>query len=220
LPAKILRIALVDDHEVVALAIKALLAESANLEFVGSATTVSGLFQYAALADNPADLVLLDLSLRDASNPAENVEILRSWGAQVLAFTSGENPYLIREAARAEVLGILRKSTPPAGIVAAIELAGAGNPVITADWAAALDSDLDLASAQLTARERQVLALYASGLGAKSVAVRLGISENTVDDHIRRIRREYALLGRQAGTKVDLYQRGIEDGYLPVPVSS
>jgi FixJ family two-component response regulator len=64
------------------------------------------------------------------------------------------------------------------------------------------------------------LALYASGRGAKSVAFELGITENTVDDHLRRIRREYALLGRDAGTKVDLYQRGIEDGYLPPPRAS
>jgi DNA-binding NarL/FixJ family response regulator len=215
-----LRVAIVDDHEVVALAIGALLADSESLEFVGSAATVAGLLRHDNLWNAPADLVLLDLNLRDASHPAENVETLRQWGARVLAFTSGENPYLIREAARAEVLGILRKSAPTPLILASIETAAAGNPVITADWAAALDSDLDLAAAQLTLRERQVLALYASGRGAKSVAYELGITENTVDDHLRRIRREYALLGRQAGTKVDLYQRGIEDGYLPPPTAS
>lgn len=216
----ITRIAVVDDHEVVALAISALIAKSEMLEFLGSAPSVKKLLRPGALSSGTIDLVMLDLSLRDGSSPEENIRILREQGAQVLAFTSGENPFLMRSAARCDVLGILRKSTPAREIVAVLESATSGKPIVTSDWAAAVDSDTDLAAAQLTAREREVLALYASGLGAKSVAYRLGISENTVDDHIRRIRREYSLLGREAGTKVDLYQRGLEDGYLPVPTSS
>jgi DNA-binding NarL/FixJ family response regulator len=137
-----------------------------------------------------------------------------------LAFTSGEQPFLIREAARSDLLGIVRKSTPSAILLGLILQAAEGQAVPTTDWAAALDSDRQFESAQLTSREREVLSLYASGLGAKAVATELFISENTVDDHLRRIRREYALLGRQAGTKVDLYQRGLEDGYLPLPTDA
>ena len=59
--------------------------------------------------------------------------------------------------------------------------------------------------------------MYASGLGARDVATRLFISENTVNDHLRRIRSVYHQLGRPAATKVELYQRGLEDGYVPVP---
>jgi DNA-binding NarL/FixJ family response regulator len=161
--------------------------------------------------------VLLDLKLRDGSTPTQNIAALHEWGANVLAFTSGEQPFLIREAARSDLLGIVRKSTPSAILRGLIVQAAEGQAVPTTDWAAALDSDRQFESAQLTSREREVLSLYASGLGAKAVAAELFISENTVDDHLRRIRREYALLGRQAGTKVDLYQRGLEDGYLPLP---
>jgi DNA-binding NarL/FixJ family response regulator len=214
--SKRVRVAIVDDHEVVGLAIGSLLAQSELLEFVGSATSVSELIT----AGSQADLVLLDLNLRDSTQPTENVAALRSWGAAVLAFTAGENPYLIREAARVEVLGILRKSTPLPNILSAIELAASGKPVITADWAAALDSDREIETARLTKREREVLALYASGVGAKSVAVELGLSENTVDDYIRQIRRKYGALGRLAHTKVDLYQRGLEDGFLPLPTDT
>jgi DNA-binding CsgD family transcriptional regulator len=49
------------------------------------------------------------------------------------------------------------------------------------------------------------------------VARRLHISENTVDDHLRRIRTVYSQLCRPANTKVELYQRGMEDGILPYP---
>lgn len=211
-----MRVAIVDDHEVVGLAIGSLVAQSESLEFAGSATSVADLIA----SGRHADLVLLDLNLRDSSQPTDNVAALRSWGAAVLAFTSGENPYLIREAARADVLGILRKSTPLPTILSSIESAAAGEAVITADWAAALDSDREIETARLTKREREVLALYASGLGAKSVAVELGLSEHTVDDYIRQIRRKYGLLGRLAHTKVDLYQRGLEDGFLPLPTDT
>ncbi|MCS5720273.1 response regulator transcription factor [Herbiconiux sp. CPCC 205763] len=210
------RVAIVDDHEVVSLAIGALIASRPELEFAGAADTVPELLQRTALVD----LVVLDLNLRDGSRPSHNVHALRSWGAGVLALTSGENPFLIREVSRSPSLGIVRKSAPAASILDAIGRAAAGEAVVTTEWAAAVDSDPDLRSAPLTARERQVLALYASGLGAKSVAVELGITENTVDDHIRRIRSVYRQLGRPANSKIDLYRRGMEDGFLPLPTGA
>jgi DNA-binding NarL/FixJ family response regulator len=165
-------------------------------------------------------LVLLDLNLRDGSTPSKNIAALRAWGALVLAFTSGEQPFLTREAAQGDVLGIVRKSTPAPLLITLIVQAAKGNVVPTTEWAAALESDRQFRSAHLTPRELEVLSLYASGLGAKAVGAALFISENTVEDHLRRIRRAYSLLGRQAGTKVDLYQRGLEDGYLPLPTES
>ncbi|MET0955125.1 MAG: response regulator transcription factor [Cryobacterium sp.] len=210
------RVAIVDDHEIVILALRPLIASSPDLEYVGSAKSVAKL-----LRTSPgADLVVLDLNLRDGSTPGDNVAALRKWGAQVLTITSGENPFLIREVSRSDSLGLVRKSAPAQHILAAIRRAARGEIVASTEWAAALDSDPEIGAAPLTRRERDVLALYASGLGAKSVATHLGISENTVDDHVRRIRAEYLALGRPANTKVDLYRRGVEDGFLPLPVKN
>lgn len=206
-------VAIVDDHELVALAVGGLIQAHPSLDYVGHARTVRELMA----RNHRPDLVVLDLHLRDETDPADNVERLRAWGAEVVVLTAGENPYLIRAASRTPVLGILRKSGPPDEIVAAIAAAADGRPIATTEWAAALDSDPDLTAAPLTEREREVLALYASGLGAKAVASKLGVSENTVDDHIRRIRSVYAELRRPANTKVELYQRGMEDGFLPIP---
>ena len=87
--------------------------------------------------------------------------------------------------------------------------------VATADWAAALDSDSDFVSAELTGREAEVLALYASGETAERVGEQLFITRETVLDHIRRIRAKYAAVARPARTKVDLYRRAVEDGIMP-----
>ena len=62
-----------------------------------------------------------------------------------------------------------------------------------------------------------MLALYASGEKAERVAHLLGISRDTVLDHVRRIRLKYVERDRPAHTKVDLYRRAVEDGVLPEP---
>lgn len=207
------RVAIVDDHQLVALAVQSVVENTDGLAFARHAATVDDLVRRM----RDADLVLLDLSLRDDTEPGENVQRIRDWGADVLVLTSGEDPFLVRSASRAEVLGIVRKSVPQQVLAAAIQAASRGELVPTTEWASALDTDPLLNGAPLSAREREVLGLYASGLGAREVATRLFISENTVNDHLRRIRSLYHRLGRPAATKVELYQRGIEDGYVPAP---
>lgn len=209
------RVAMVDDHDIVALAISALIAAETDLVWVRRTATVRELVRGSA----DVDLVVLDLQLGDGTTPGENVAALRAWGAQVLVLTSGENSYLVREASRADPAGIMRKSAPPAAILEALRIAGRGEPVLSLEWAAALDADPLTAAAPLTDREREVLELYASGAAAKQVAAMLFISENTVKDHLRRIKRVYRELGRDADTRVELYQRSIEDGFVPAPAS-
>lgn len=207
------RIALVDDHDLVGLALRNLIDSSEELVFARHEQTVPAMTRIV----RDSDLVLLDLSLRDGTTPDENVQALRRWGAHVLVLTSAENPYLVREASRTSALGIARKSLPSDDLLAAIRDAAEGRHVPTTEWASALDSDPGLTAAPLTEREREVLSLYASGMGAREVAAALWVSENTVNDHLRRIKGVYQRLGRPAPSKVDLYRRGIEDGFLPVP---
>lgn len=213
--AEQVRVAVVDDHELVSLAMGELIGSHDELEFAGAAASVTELRTQGIRAD----LVVLDLNLRDGSRPSENVEAIRARGAEVVVLTSAENPFLVREVSRSGVLGIVRKSAPSQEVLDVIVRIARGEPVPTTEWAVAVDSDPALRSAPLTAREREVLALYATGLGAKSVARQLNVSENTIADHIRRIRTVYAQLARPANTKVELYQRGLEDGFLPPPTS-
>lgn len=64
----------------------------------------------------------------------------------------------------------------------------------------------------LSERQREVLALYASGEKADRVARMTGLSVGTVNDYLRRIRTKYREAGRPAETKIDLYRRAVEDG--------
>jgi len=209
----VIRVALVDDHETVLLGLRAMLADVPDLELVWSGATVPEFL--AAGVD--VDLVLLDLRLSDGSSPELNVHALHETGAPILAFTSAENPYHIRRAAQAGICGVLRKSEAASDIVASIRAAASGETVPGLDWAAAIDGDPDLPAVGLSDRQREVLSLYASGEDAGTVAAMLHLSPQTVQDYVARIRTKYAESGRPARSKMDLYKRAVEDGYLPMP---
>ena len=208
-----IRVALVDDHAIVEVAFRAALADMPSVSFIGVAPTVHEL-----LSEHPdAELVVLDLRLADGSSPVSNVSALRDRDMRVIAYTSGEDPSLVRLVARTEVLGIVRKSAPVEVLLETIRAAVDGEALMSTEWAAAIDADPELSAARLSPQEESVLALYATGLKTQAVAATLGIPVGAVEDHVRRIRVTYARLGRAAPTKIDLYKRAIEDGYLPLP---
>lgn len=208
----ILRIAHVDDHETVRLGFGALLSGESDLRLTASVATLDPLIG----RPDDFDLVVLDLRLADGSTVESNVSSLLGLGVHVLAFTVGEDEVAVRSASRAGVLGIVRKSDSREAILDAIRRAARGESVATTEWAAALDADPDLASAKLSPKEQQVLALYAAGEKSVTVANRAGLSTNTVAEYVKRIRYKYAMAGRPAHTKIDLYKRALEDGILPV----
>ena len=212
---RVLRIAHVDDHETVQLGFGFLLAGEPDLELVTSVTRVDELLPVL----DGIDLVVLDIRLSDGSTVERNLGVLHQNGARVLAFTAADNPAELRAASRAGVLGIVRKSEPRDTILEAVRSAARGSTVPTTEWAAALDADPLLGSAGLSPKEREVLALYAAGDKSVAVAHRAGLSAATVAEYVRRIRHKYAMVGRPAHTKVDLYKRAVEDGILPSPES-
>ena len=204
------RVGIVDDHPAVVLGVTGILNVQPDLQVTAAAASVAELL---ATHDH-FDVILLDLVLADGSTPTANVRSLTASGVPVLAYTSGERPALVREVARAGAVGMIRKSQPPAVLVDAVRAVVRGDVVASADWAAALDSDDGFVSAHLSAREAEVLSLYASGETAERVGAQLYISRDTVLDHIRRIRAKYAAVSRPAHTKVALYRRALEDGIV------
>jgi two-component system response regulator DevR len=210
------RIALIDDHEIVARGFADLFSTIPEVYVVATVATVSDLLDSLS-PDDRIDLAILDLRLSDRSTVTNNVNRLRAAGIEVLAFTGGDDAQSMRAAARSGVLGVVRKSEPTAVLLDAITRAAAGEPIASTEWAAALDADPELSDAGLSPREREVLSLYAAGAKAPLVASRTGLSELTVVDYIRRVRSKYERVGRPASTKIDLYKRALEDGILPVP---
>lgn len=205
-----IRIGIVDDHPAVVLGTTTILNAQPDMHVVATGSTVPELLSN----ERRFHVVLLDLVLGDGSTPGRNLRSLASLNVPVVAFTSGDEPRLVREAGRAGAVGMIRKSESPKALVEAVRAVLRGEVVATTDWAAALDSDSRFVDAELSAREAEVLGLYASGETADRVAELLFISKETVHDHVRRIRAKYAAASRPAPTKVDLYRRAIEDGIV------
>ena len=85
---------------------------------------------------------------------------------------------------------------------------------MSAELELALSSEEVGGSPILSAQERRVMALYGNGEPVKSVALLLGISEETAKSYLKRIREKYRVGGIDLGTKVALRRRAIEDGIL------
>ncbi|WP_147252167.1 helix-turn-helix transcriptional regulator [Blastococcus sp. TF02-09] len=67
-------------------------------------------------------------------------------------------------------------------------------------------------------RQLQVLIAYSSGNELLEVAARrAGMNAETFKTHLRRIRAKYREVGRDAPTRLDLYVRAIQDGFLSPP---
>ena len=206
-------IALVEDHALIAIGFRDLVEKADDLRLVGMVESVAELEDLG----EHVDLVVLDLRLSDGSNPEQNVDAIHALGSHVLIYTGAEDRRLIQSAARSGALGLIRKSERAEALLEAVRTAAEGREVFGTDWAAAIDSDEVLADARLSAREQEVLSLYASGETAVSVAQRTGLSRETIADYVSRIRRKYAEAGRPAHSRIDLYKRALEDGILDGP---
>lgn len=205
-----IRIGIVEDHPAMMLGTMAIVNAQAGMRVAAAAGTAREVLAQS----RRLHVVLLDLVLGDGSTPAADTRRLTEAGAKVLAYTSGDRPQLVREAARAGAVGMIRKTEPVKAIVDGIRAAFRGEVVAGADWAAALEGDRLLVDARLSSREAEVLALYASGATADQVAEMLFLSRETVTEHISNIRKKYLAVDRQAPTKVDLFRRAVEDGLV------
>ncbi|MEQ6896939.1 response regulator transcription factor [Microbacterium sp. KR10-403] len=209
------RVALIDDHESVRLGLEAACARAGDMDVVFSGSSVTGYLEWRTRTGAaPADVVVLDLTLGDGTTVTENVHALVSDGSSVIIHSVAERPAAVREALAAGAAGIVSKSSPIDEVIVAVQAVASGEPLNNVEWASAVDGDRAFADAQLSAREREVLRLYATGLPLKIVADRLGIAYSTAKENITRVRVKYVDVGRPAPTKVDLLRRAVEDGIL------
>lgn len=212
------RVALIDDHESVRLGLEAAIARDDALAVAFSGSTVTEYLAWrAGQSQGPADVVVLDLTLGDGTTVSENVQRLVADGSSVIIHSVADRPAAVREALSAGAAGIVSKASPIHEVLGAIRTVALGELLNNVEWASAVEADRDFADAQLSAREREVLRLYAAGLPLKAVAERLGVAYSTAKENITRVRVKYVEVGRPAPTKIDLLRRAMEDGILQRP---
>jgi DNA-binding NarL/FixJ family response regulator len=199
-----MRVLLVDDHAVVRHGLANLLT-TAGVEVVGSLG--DGAMAQQAVVDLEPDLVLMDLSMPVLDGIEATRAVLAARPAtKVIILTSFAEHARLHAALEAGAVGYLLKDAEPDDILRALRDASAGGVPLSPRAAAALlpenrptsNATLDA----LTPRERDVLALVASGLPNKSIARRLEISEKTVKAHLTRV---FAVVGVSDRTSAALW---------------
>ena len=190
---KNLRIALVDDSEVVRMGLRSLLGADRSLEIVGEAGDVAGGIEVCARAK--PDVVLLDIRLPDGTGFDACRQILsRLPDTRVLILTSVADETLVDEAIRAGAHGYLLKEIDGRGLLQAVFDVAEGksilDPAVTARVIQLVkggSSGSRDALAVLSPQERKVLALIAEGQTNKEVASDLGLAEKTVKNYLSNI---------------------------------
>ena len=124
---------------------------------------------------------------------------------------------MVRAAIHAGARGYALKTEQAAEIRAAIREVAAGGDWMSPRLAYILATDDAASRPALSNQETRALQLYATGLPLKSVARRMAIGEETVKQYLGRVREKYALSGRAAPTKLELYYRAVEDGHHQPP---
>lgn len=208
----VVTVAVVDDHRMFLEGLTRSLADAGDLRVVAAVPSWAELLRHTAF---PVDVVLLDLDLRDGVPVAIKVATARAAGVEVVVVSSFTDPAEVRACLAAGAHGYVSKSEEIAAVVAAVHAAADGEQYLTPAVATALLQQDDVALIPtLSPQEVRALTLYASGLPLKSVARQLDVRYETAKSYLDRVRVKYALVGREARTKVELRTRAVEDGLL------
>lgn len=204
-------VGIIDDHRAALVGATAIIGSHPGFHVVAAGRTVAELLAFR----QRMDVIILDLTLSDGSTAPQNIASLSPVGARVLVHVSEEPLATIREAARAGAVGMINKAEEVPHIMATLNAAARGQLEPGLHWTTRLgQAGAAFTRVALSARETEVFARYAAGETAEKVAQQLFVSRETVLDHVRRIRGKYAAVGRPALTKVDLFRRAVEDGYV------
>lgn len=205
----VMRLAIVDDHELVREGMSALISGHADgwIEVVYSGSSV-----VAALAST-AEVALLDVDLGPGSAPVGmNVAQLTARGVDVLLISSFDDGAAVRSGMASGALGFVAKRASYDTLADALQTVARGELYLSVDLAAILATASE--TPDLSPRELDALRLYASGLKLSAVAHRMGISPHTAKEYLDRVRGKYAHVGRPARTRTELYAAASKDGLL------
>jgi len=207
-----IRVAIVDDHDVVHAGIEAWCRSAVPpIELAGSFTNPDEL--------DPADLagidvVIADLQFQEGRPDPDIVRRLSTAGHRVVVYTMSTDTAMILTCLDLGASCFLTKAEGRLHLVAAIHAAAANTAYLGPAMAGAIADDRRDERPVLSPREQEVLLHWFRTESKQLVAAALFITPATVNTHLARVRTKYAAAGRPATTKAALIARALQDGLV------
>ena len=206
---QLIRVAIVDDHPVVAEGTAAILRAETDLEVVGVAPSI-GAAKAAGLFDRArADVLLLDIRLGTESGLTALGGDATGGNAgadrpAVIVLTAYDYPQYADAALRLGAAGFVLKTAPVTELVEAIRRVAAGGLAFAVRPPGR--------AIRLSPREHDVVRLVADGRTNDEIGAALAIGAKTVETHLARLFERLDVASR-----TELAARAIREGWLEVP---
>lgn len=202
--AKITRVMIIDDHEIVRRGIAEIIDRDDALEVVAEAGSVADAVRRADLVR--PDVALVDLQLPDGTG----IDILKQLAVShpeilPIVLTSFDDDEALAESLEAGAHAYVLKTVRGAEITDVIKAVAAGRILLDERTITRRRADHDDPTADLTPSERKVLELIGDGLSNREIGEKLGVAEKTVKNHITSL---LSKMGLQRRTQVAAWVAG------------
>lgn len=211
-----IRIAIVDDHEIVREGLKSILQGEPDFEVVAESDTAEGLSELVEKAK--PDVVLLDARLPGISGAEACRGLVEAHpDTAVLMVSTYSDDQLVEECIRAGARGYVIKDIERFSLKESIRAVARGqgvvSPAITGKILERLrtreESPSGASSMPLSEIQLEILRLIAAGFSNREIARRIHLSENTVKSHVQEIFRKLGV-----GNRVEAALTASREGWL------
>lgn len=205
-------VSIIDDHPDLCYGVLARLPQ-ANSSFAAGvmAVNVPEFLALDAAAARRSDVVLLDLTLKDGSSPAQNVAQLKDSGYPVVIYTGEERPERLQGTLGIGADALVRKDE-------AGRLEEALIAVVDGDhgWVSPLMASVVLMAPgpPLSPAQVGVLRMYATGVTAQQIASLQGCRLETVKSHLKAVKARYEAHGDAVYTRTDMLRVALRDRHV------